>query len=128
MGYIQLVNPLSLNKDNSQMIKSKLAATALVALMALGSVTTPSEARSKRYCRAYAEDVANRKAGAQQIVGGAVGGAVAGGVIGAIVGGRHSVRDGAIIGGIGGTVLGGVHANKKWKKHYNRAYANCRAS
>ncbi len=121
------IDPTILDKENRIMLKTKLAASALIVLMTLGAVATPSEARrSKRYCDAYARDYANHKAGAQQILGGALGGAVAGGVVGAIVGGNHSVGKGAAIGAVGGTVLGGISANKKWKKYYNRAYASCR--
>lgn len=109
------------------MITSKILATATIALLAFGTLTSPSQARSRAYCDAYARDVASQYAGGQQILGGAVGGAIAGGLLGAVIGGHHSVQTGAIVGGIGGTVVGGAYANKKWHKVYNRAYADCRS-
>jgi hypothetical protein len=108
-------------------MKNKIIATALVALMAASSVFVPAaEARSRRYCDAYARDYASRKAGAQQVVGGAAVGALLGLGVGAIVGGHHAMRDGALIGGGVGAVGGGINANSKWRKYYNRAYTNCR--
>lgn len=109
------------------MMRNKAVVAALVASMALGTFSVPSQARSRGYCDAYARDVANHRAGAQQVVGGAVVGALLGAGVGAILGGHHAVRDGAIIGGVGGTVGGGVYANKKWRKVYNRTYADCRS-
>ena len=108
------------------MIRSKILATALLAIMASGTLATESYAASKRYCREYARDVADRRTGAQQVIGGAVGGAVAGGLLGAVIGGKHAVRTGLIAGGITGGVLGGAHANKKWDRVYWRAYEDCR--
>jgi uncharacterized protein YcfJ len=109
------------------MTRSKIIATALVAVLASGTLATQSYAAGKRYCRAYAEDVADRRTGAQQVLGGAVGGAVAGGLLGAVIGGKHAVRTGIIAGGVTGGVLGGAHANKKWEKVYWRAYNDCRS-
>jgi uncharacterized protein YcfJ len=109
------------------MSRSKIFAAALVATMATGTLATESYAAGKSYCRAYARDVADRRTGAQQVVGGAVGGAVAGGVLGALIGGKHAVRTGIIAGGVTGGVLGGAHANKKWDKVYRRAYNDCRS-
>ena len=108
------------------MTRSKILATALLAVMASGTLATESYAASKRYCRAYARDVANHRAGAPQVVGGLVGGAVVGGLIGAAIGGKHAVRTGAIVGGATGAVAGGAHANKKWDRVYWRAYNDCR--
>lgn len=108
-------------------ITTKIITAATIALMAFGTFASPSQARSRAYCDAYARDVASRYAGGQQILGGAVGGAIAGGLLGAVIGGRHSVETGAIVGGVGGTVVGGAYANKKWRKVYNRAYADCRS-
>jgi uncharacterized membrane protein len=105
----------------------KLISASLITLMALAAVATPSEARSRSYCQAYARDVANHRAGAPQVLGGAAAGAIGGAVLGAIIGGHHAVRNGAIIGGIGGTVVGGVNANGKWRRTYDRAYAQCRS-
>jgi uncharacterized protein YcfJ len=109
------------------MTRSKILATALVAILSSGTLATESYAASKRYCRAYAEDVADHRTGAQQVVGGAVGGAVAGGLLGAVIGGKHAVRTGIIAGGVTGGVLGGAHANSKWEKVYWRAYNKCRS-
>jgi uncharacterized protein YcfJ len=109
------------------MIRSKIFAAALVAVMASGTLVTDANARSVRYCKAYARDVANHRAGAPQVLGGAVGGAVAGGLLGAVIGGHHAVRTGIIAGGVTGGVLGGVHANKKWDRVYWNAYEDCRS-
>ena len=109
------------------MIRSKILAAAIVAVLASGTIATESNAAGVRYCKAYARDVADDRTGAQQVVGGAVGGAVAGGVLGAIIGGKHAVRTGIIAGGVTGGVLGGAHANKKWDKVYWRAYNDCRS-
>ena len=109
------------------MTRSKILATALVAILSSGTLATQSYAASKSYCRAYAEDVADHRTGAQQVIGGAVGGAVAGGLLGAVIGGKHAVRTGIIAGGVTGGVLGGAHANKKWEKVYWRAYRECRS-
>jgi hypothetical protein len=109
------------------MIRTKILATALLAILASGTIATESNAAGVRYCKAYARDVANHRAGAPQVVGGLVGGAIAGGLIGAVIGGKHAVRTGAIVGGATGAVAGGVHANKKWDKIYWRAYRDCRS-
>ena len=106
---------------------SKIIATAFVAIMAFGTLTTQSNAAGVRYCKAHARDVANHRAGVPQVVGGAVGGAIAGGLLGAVIGGHHAVRTGIIAGGITGGVLGGVHANNKWERVYWRAYEDCRS-
>jgi uncharacterized protein YcfJ len=109
------------------MNRSKIFAAALVAVITSGTLAADANARSKSYCRAYAEDVADHRTGAQQVIGGAVGGAVAGGLLGAVIGGKHAVRTGVIAGGVTGGVLGGAHANKKWEKVYWRAYNKCRS-
>lgn len=109
------------------MTRSKILATALVAVLASGTMATQSDAAGVRYCKAYARDVANHRAGAPQVVGGLVGGAIAGGLIGAVVGGKKAVRTGLIVGGATGAVVGGAHANKKWDKIYWRAYRDCRS-
>jgi uncharacterized protein YcfJ len=109
------------------MTRSKILAAALVAILASGTMATQSDAAGVRYCKAYARDVANHRAGVPQVLGGAVGGAVAGGLLGAVIGGKHAVRTGIIAGGVTGGVLGGVHANKKWDKIYWRAYRDCRS-
>jgi uncharacterized protein YcfJ len=109
------------------MNRSKIFAAALVAIMATGTLATESNAAGVRYCKAYARDVANHKAGAPQVIGGAVGGAVAGGLLGAVIGGKHAVRTGIIAGGVTGGVLGSAHASSKWDKYYWRAYEKCRS-
>ncbi len=108
------------------MIRSKILATALLAVLASGTLATESNAAGVRYCKAYARDVANHRAGAPQVVGGAVGGAVVGGLLGAVIGGKHAVRTGIIAGGVTGGVLGGVNASSKWDRVYWRAYNDCR--
>ncbi len=109
------------------MIRSKiLTATALAVLMS-GSLATQSYAAGKNYCRNVAEDYADRKTGAQQVVPGLVGGAVAGGVIGALIGGKRAVGTGIVVGGATGAVVGAGHANKKWDKYYWRKYNECRS-
>ena len=108
------------------MIRSKILATALLAILATGTIASESNAAGVQYCKAVARDYANHKAGAPQVLGGAVGGAVAGGLLGAVIGGKHAVRTGIIAGGVTGGVLGGVHANKKWDKYYWRKYDECR--
>jgi uncharacterized protein YcfJ len=109
------------------MIRSKILATAVLAVLASGTIATESNAAGVRYCKSVARDYANHKAGAPQVIGGAVGGAVAGGVIGALIGGRHAVRTGIIAGGVTGGVLGGASANRKWDKYYWRKYNECRS-
>ena len=110
------------------MMKSKILAAGLIAALAASSLVVPAaEARSRAYCDAYARDVASHKAGAKQVVQGAAVGALLGLGVGAIVGGHHALRDGALIGGGVGLVAGGVDANGKWRKYYNRAYADCRS-
>ena len=108
------------------MNRSKIFAAALVAVMASGSMATPSYAAGKNYCRNVAEDYADRKTGAQQVVPGLVGGAIAGGLIGSVLGGKKSVRTGVLVGGATGAVVGAGHANKKWDRYYWRKYEECR--
>ena len=110
------------------MMKSKILAAGLIAALTASTLVVPAaEARpSRAYCDAYARDVANRKAGAQQVVKGAAVGALLGLGVGAIAGGHHALRNGALIGGGVGAVAGGVNANGKWRKYYNRAYDRCR--
>jgi hypothetical protein len=117
-----------INKGRFKIMKNKVIATALIALMGASSLVVPAaEARSRGYCDAYARDYASHKAGAQQVVTGAAVGALLGLGIGAIAGGHHAMRNGALIGGGVGAVGGGVNANGKWRKYYNRAYADCRS-
>jgi len=109
------------------MTRSKIFAAALVAVMASGTMATDVNARrSKGYCNAVAEDYADRKTGAQQVVPGLVGGAIAGGLIGSVLGGKKSVRTGVLVGGATGAVVGAGHANKSWEKYYWRKYNACR--
>ncbi len=112
----------------------KIIAKALAVAMVASSVTAtsgiilPAEgfAASKSYCRAYAKNKANHRAGLPQVATGAAVGAGLGALAGLAIGGHHSVRNGLIIGGVGGTVVGGVNANAKWRAVYNNAYADCR--
>ncbi|MGH6853961.1 MAG: YMGG-like glycine zipper-containing protein [Aestuariivirga sp.] len=105
-------------------MKSLVAALALI--FAVSTAPDPSFALSKRYCHDYARKVANRKANVGNVLVGTAIGAGTGALVGALVGGRRSVGRGAIIGGVGGTVVGGVHTNEKWRRVYNRTYAECR--
>ncbi len=99
------------------MTRSKIFAAALVAVMASGTMATESYAAEQELLQGlWPRTMADRRTGAQQVVGGAVGGAVAGGLIGAVIGGKHAVRTGIMAGGVTGGVLGGAHANKKWDK------------
>ena len=77
--------------------------------------------------RAVVEAMQFYKAGAGDVLVGTAVGAGLGALTGALVGGKKSVRTGAIIGGVGGTVVGGVETNKKWRRVYDRAYAECRS-
>ncbi|MEP7174635.1 MAG: hypothetical protein ABI705_14180 [Aestuariivirga sp.] len=108
------------------MNQSKVLAAAALTVLMSGSMAAQSYAASKSYCRAVAEDYADHKTGAQQVVPGLVGGAVAGGVIGALIGGKHAVRTGVLVGGATGAVVGAGHANKKWDRYYWRKYEECR--
>lgn len=108
---------------------NKVMAACLVALMGFGgfvSTATTSEAAGKGYCREVARDYANRKAGGKQILTGAAVGAGLGALTGAIVPGLKT-GTGALIGAGVGTLGGGINANSKWKKYYNRRYAECRS-
>ena len=106
-------------------------ATALVASMTMGTTaimtSSSSEAASRRYCDRVATNYANRKAGAKQILGGAAIGAGIGALTGVIVPGLKT-GTAAAVGAGAGALAGGVNANSKWRKYYNRAYRDCRAS
>jgi hypothetical protein len=111
-------------------MKNKILMSTLSALVigaAVLSATSPSEARSRGYCDAYARDYASRKAGGKQVLTGGVLGAGTGALAGAIIPGL-SVGEGALIGGGVGLLGGGIDANSKWRKYYRRAYNDCRAS
>ena len=103
-----------------------IVAAALAVSIATTQLPSVSQAAGVSYCKSFARNQANRRAGAKQVLPGMVGGAVAGLLVGALVGGHHALTRGALIGGVGGTVVGGVSANKKWRSTYNRAYARCR--
>lgn len=109
----------------------KLMVTALSAGLAFSFTapiaSTPGVAASVSYCKNYARKQANKRTGAGDVLVGTAVGAGLGALTGAIVGGKKSVRTGAIIGGVGGTVVGGVETNKKWRRIYDRAYAECRS-
>ena len=109
------------------MMKNKILAASLIAALAASTMPLPASAAGVAYCKAYARDFANHKAGAPQVATGLVGGAIAGGVLGALIGGKHAVRNGVLIGGATGAVVGGVDANGKWDKYYWKAYNRCRS-
>ncbi|MFN4141603.1 hypothetical protein [Aestuariivirga sp.] len=87
-----------------------------------------AEAKSKAYCREWAEDVANRRANGGDVVAGAVIGALGGALLGGAIDGRDGAGKGALIGGAGGAVVTGATASERWQRIYRRAYADCRAS
>jgi hypothetical protein len=103
-------------------------ALILVSLLAVLAAVEPAAAKSKAFCRDYAERVADRRANGSDVVAGAVIGAVGGAILGSAIGGRHAAGSGAVIGGVGGAVVGGASTSEKWRRVYRRAYAECRAS
>ena len=104
------------------------AALLIVPLLSAILVAGPAEARSKAYCKRYAEDVASRRANSGDVLAGTVLGAVGGALIGGAIDGRGGAGRGALIGGVGGTVVAGVGTSERWRAAYRRAYARCRAS
>jgi uncharacterized protein YcfJ len=106
----------------------KRAALLLVPALFLCVGTGPAEARGKAFCRQYAEDVANRRANAGDVLAGTAMGAFTGAMIGLAIDGGRGAGRGALIGGVGGTMLGGIGTNEKWRRVYRRAYRECRAS
>ena len=103
-----------------------LALAALVALS--GFAVTPSFAASRGACDAYARRVANHKANGGNVVAGTIFGAGAGAILGAALGNGRAgaVATGAIIGGGAGTVMAGSANERKWRRVYMRAFADCR--
>ena len=104
--------------------------TILVLMSILFAALTfvPAEARGKAFCRRYAEDVANDRANAGDVIAGTILGAAAGALLGGAIDGGRGAGRGAVIGGVGGTVVAGAGTSEKWRKIYRRAYADCRAS
>jgi uncharacterized protein YcfJ len=90
--------------------------------------TVPAQAKSKAFCRQWAQDVADRRANGADVVAGAVLGAVGGALLGGAIDGRSGAGRGAVIGGVGGAVVGGASTSEHWRRTYRRAYADCRAS
>ncbi len=106
----------------------KRAALVVVSLLSVLAVTPAAEAKSKAFCRQWAEDVANRRANGADVLAGTLLGAVGGAIIGGAIDGRDGAGRGAVIGGVGGTVVGAAGTSERWRKVYRRAYADCRAS
>lgn len=106
----------------------KRAALVIVMLFPVLAAPLPAEAKSKAFCRQWAEDVANRRANGADVLAGTLLGAVGGAIIGGAVDGRDGAGRGAIIGGVGGTVVGAAGTSERWRRVYRRAYAECRAS
>src|SRR4051812_24839721 len=106
----------------------KRAAPIALSMLSALIAATPAEARSKAFCRQYAEDVASRRANGADVLAGTVLGAVGGALLGGAIDGRSGTGRGAIIGGVGGTVVAGVGTNERYQRVYRRAYADCRAS
>ena len=105
-----------------------LTKTVLAGLAAITSaVALPAQgfAHKEDYCEYYAEDIADHKANAGNVLTGTLLGAGTGAVLGGIIGGKNSVGKGALFGAVGGTVIGGVHTDKKWHKRFKKAYAAC---
>ncbi len=106
------------------------AASLFLPLLALIAPLSPdvAMAKSKAYCREWAQDVADRNANAGDVVAGAVIGAIGGAVLGGVIDGRDGLGTGALIGGAGGAVVTGATTGDRWERVYRRAYAECRAS
>ena len=106
------------------------AAYLFLPLLALIAPLSPdvAMAKSKAYCREWAQDVADRNANAGDVVAGAVIGAIGGAVLGGVIDGRDGLATGALIGGAGGAVVTGATTGDRWNRIYRRAYAECRAS
>jgi uncharacterized protein YcfJ len=96
--------------------------------LAVSAMTAPGFALGKQYCRDYATRVAGRKANAGDVLAGTAMGVIGGALLGAAIDGGKGARTGALLGGAGGTVAGGIHTSDRWRRIYNRAYADCRAS
>jgi uncharacterized protein YcfJ len=106
----------------------KRAALLLIPALSMLVVAGPVEAKSKAFCRQYAEDVASRRANGGDVIAGTVLGAVGGALLGGAINGKKGARNGAIIGGVGGAVVGTAGTSEKYRRVYRRAYADCRAS
>lgn len=101
----------------------------LLPLLGLTAAAAPAaEMRSKSFCRDWARSVADRNAGAGDVVVGTALGAFGGALIGAAVDGQNGAGKGALIGAGSGAVLTGVTTSDRWQHIYRRAYAECRAS
>jgi hypothetical protein len=104
------------------------AAAILMMLLFAAAATSPAEAKGKAFCKRYAEDVADRRANAGDVLAGTFLGAIGGAILGGAIDGRSGAGKGALLGGVGGTVVAGAGTSEKWRRVYRRAYANCRAS
>jgi uncharacterized protein YcfJ len=104
-----------MKKLTSILLSAGLALSFALPLASVG------EAASKRYCRGYAKDYADRKATKRVVRDSIIAGAT-GAVIGKIIGGK----DATLIGALGGGTTGAFIGSSKWKKYYNNAYRDCR--
>ena len=82
--------------------------------------TLPADARSKAFCREWAEDVANRNAGPEQ-PGGALMGA-------ALQSSAQPSKDGLTLAPGGSSPAGANLQGQHWQTIFRHAYAECRAS
>lgn len=87
----------------------------------------PADARSKSFCRDWAEDVADRSASGQDGVAGATLGVSSGTNLGEAPEGSSAASKDALTGD-GGAMLTGGSTNDRWQHIFRRAYAECRAS
>jgi uncharacterized protein YcfJ len=97
----------------------------LCAAAVMSFVSGEAFASRESYCRAYARDVANHRAGGEDILAGTLGGAATGAVAGGIIDGGEGAGKGAIIGGIAGTFLGAALTGDSKKKAYKKAFRAC---
>lgn len=108
-------------------MRKTILLAAGAALMMLSAA--PADAASYGYCSRYASRVsANWAPPAPEgaFVGGAVG-AIGGAVFGGIVGGSKGAGAGALIGAGIGAVAGAAKNERKHRKIYDRAFADCMA-
>lgn len=100
-----------------------LPALTLLAMAGL----QPADARSKSFCRDWAQDVADRTSNGEDGEADASMGVPGGASLGETAEGRNGAGRDALAGD-GGAVLTGVSTNDRWQHIFRRAYAECRAS
>lgn len=110
-----------------RLLRNLLLAVLAVFIFAAGAAEPVLAKKSKSYCQDYARRQANRYANPANIVGGAALGAGAGAITGGIINGGKGAGVGAIIGGLGGAAVSGITTDQRWRRVYDRAYADCRS-